>query len=110
MDAPNLRELTEILSNQICKYVDISTIHVSPHDLEILKEEWVTVDYPEGCFCWVPPNDAQDFDSRMQELKDMGLTPQCLEIINASTILGCVFVRFDCDGEISEDIPKNEDW
>ncbi len=103
-------------------YVDISTVHISRKDDETLEEDmkWTMgytaweamphlrlIAYPTGTGYFVHTQRAEDDDA--MKAMESRYTKELLNLVRQAHEQNAVFLRFDADGEVYDDIPKF-DW
>ena len=108
----------------IHQILDCSTVHVRPSDMDLLGEvpaqgrSTEVLAYPNeyGAFVYVPapPEIAGDFKDREEYLailRSDGFSESFIKVLEFAEIKNCVWIKFDGDGHIWEELDKREeDW
>ena len=83
----------------IFKYLDCSTVHVQPKDMDLLTtvESIVTIPHKYGSFVNVPnPND--DGEALYDEIRKEGFSEEFIKILKFAHANDCCWINFDADG------------
>ena len=90
----------------ICAYADISTCHVTPHDMELAQAGVgpVTAVYPEGAFFYVAADDVGDgalpADKDVDDaLRELGYSESFVKAMDYARKHDCWLLRLDADGD-----------
>lgn len=102
--------------------LDCSTIHVRPSDMDLLNEvsgegrSTEVLAYPNeyGAFVYVPgpPEIAEDFKDKeeyLAVLRSDGFSESFMKVMEFAACKQCIWIKFDGDGHIWEELDKRED-
>ena len=97
--------------------MDVSTAHITREDSKRIQADLSNA-YSElwgditrfGWWIWVPPSiSPADCDDFLERCNYLGLSEGFKACIRKAQENGCTYVKFDCDAEIYDDLPKY-DW
>lgn len=96
----------------VFNYMELSTAHISSNSAEFLNDEVMLrkagmIAYSkgdsEGWFVWIPDDD------RFEEYFEVDLIPlSLLECMKYARENDCVYLMFDVNAEVTEDLPEYE--
>ena len=97
----------------VYRFVDISTAHVTPEDMELLENQKslgvVAYNYPEGVFVYVPPKD--DLPTTLGAAQESGLSDSFCKALTYASSQGAYLLRLDADGDMIDDPQLDiHDW
>lgn len=90
----------------VWKYLDVSTVHVTPNDCYCLDNEilpLIVYKYDEGYWILVP---IDDFEVTINEIYKLGGSLFLTDVLEAAANLGCYWVKLDRDGNIFDDLTE----
>lgn len=87
------------------KVLELSTVHITKHDSELLKQD----DLPFTCYDleygWMLFCDTRMAD-RAYDITRYGFSAAFLRLIHLAWDNECTWIRLDCDGFVYDDLPK----
>ena len=83
----------------IFKYLDCSTVHVRPKDMDLLTtaESLVTIQHKYGAFVNVP-NPDEEGEALYDRIREEGFSEDLIKILNFAYANDCYWINFDADG------------
>lgn len=102
----------------ICKHLDISTVHLTEEDNDILSNFCTDISYGEhdyGFYVSVPDVDYESPDdgtlhAKINQALEDGLSESFVNILKYAHKNDCSIVVFDRDGEVDENLPTFDWW
>lgn len=94
----------------VFKFLDCSTSHVTPADLNLLITSKVLLNYPyrEGHFVY---SAGDDFQETMKAARAAGFSDGMIKVLEYAHQAGCWWARLDADGTEFEFLPTYEaEW
>ncbi len=96
----------------ILQYLDISSQHIPPADLDVLNglgdsEPLIMYDYREGWWIHIS-SDAGIFHDCLRNVERTGLSGFFTAILSYAREQKCEFIRLDADGDLIDDLPLFE--
>jgi hypothetical protein len=93
------------------KVLDVSTVHISQEDNELLVDTHLTespiIAYQSDCgyFVYIP-QDKELYDGFPEKAKSFGHSKAFINLIDKARNMECQYIHLDRDGTTYSDIPK----
>lgn len=83
----------------IFRYLDCSTVHVKPEDMDLLitTESLVSIQHKYGAFVNVP-NPDEEGEAIYDRIREQGFSEEVIRILKFSYANNCYWINFDADG------------
>lgn len=93
----------------IYNFMDISTGHLTPGDVELLDDETLPFAIVKYEYGWIVSTSemmsADLVDEATERLSASGFSREFIELARTSGARGCWLLRFDADADLEEDLP-----
>jgi len=92
---------------RIFKYLDCSTAHVQPKDMDLLTtaESLVTIQHKYGAFVNVP-NPGEEGEVLYDRIREEGFSAEFIKILHFAHANDCYWLNFDADGVMHHEFNK----
>jgi hypothetical protein len=92
----------------VYRYLDVSTCHVTPPDMQLLRtsEAIIARVHEYGCFVHVPDfADEGEMEDRIRRIREEKFSEEFLNLLAYAYFKGCFWINLDADGLIHKELP-----
>jgi hypothetical protein len=106
--AGSYHEKTREKDEGVYRYLDVSTSHVTPLDMVLLKTSDAVIAriHEYGSFVHVPDfADEGEMEDRIRRIKEEKFSDEFLNLLAYAYFKGCFWINLDADGFIHKELP-----